>query len=352
MTNLFAKDLEHILLHTRGLWEELRGKRIFVTGGTGFFGCWLLESFAHAVEALDLHATAVVLTRDPEAFQRKAPHLAAHPAVELHLGDVRSFRFPRGRFSHVVHAATASSHPEPPDVLFDTIVEGTRRTLEFAVHCGAQKFLLSSSGAVYGKQPVNVTHVPEDFLGAPDPAAVRSAYGEGKRVAEFLCAVHAQKGAIQAKIARCFAFIGAHLPIDVHFAVGNFIRDGLGGGPIRVNGDGTPLRSYLYAADLAVWLWTILCRGASCRPYNVGSDVEISIGALAATVASVIDPAMKVYIARQPDPGHAPERYVPSTQRAQRELGLVVHIGLEEAIRRTVAWHRERAGLGHEACTR
>ena len=163
VNNLLTNDLNHILAHTKDLWQELRGKRIFITGGTGFFGCWLLESFIWANDQLDLKASAVVLTRNPNNFRQKAPHLAVHPAIEFHLGDVRSFEFPQGEFSYIIHAATEASsniNQENPLLMFDAIVEGTRHTLEFAKFCKCKKFLLTSSGAVYGKQPPEITSFP------------------------------------------------------------------------------------------------------------------------------------------------------------------------------------------------
>jgi len=340
--NPLASDLDHILAHTQEVWEELRGQCLFITGGTGFFGCWLLESFAWANDKLGLDATALVLTRNPEAFRRKAPHLASHPAIQFHVGDVRSFEFPAGSFSHVIHAATESStrlNEENPLLMVDTIVQGTRRTLEFARHCGARKFLLTSSGAVYGKQPPDLTHVPEDYVGAPDTMDQRSAYGEGKRLAEYLCAVYARQYGIETKIARCFAFVGPYFPLDIHFAIGNFIRDGLQGGPIHVKGDGTPYRSYLYAADLAIWLWTILVRGEPCHPYNVGSAEALTIAELAHVVAQAFTPPVAVQIAKAATPGQPAERYVPSTQCAETELNLHQWITLPESIRRTAHWY-------------
>ncbi|OFW33543.1 MAG: epimerase [Acidobacteria bacterium RIFCSPLOWO2_12_FULL_65_11] len=340
-TNPLAEDLDHILGCTEGLWDELRGERVFITGGTGFFGCWLLESFVWANDRLVLGASALVLTRNPDALKHKAPHLAAHPAIQFHVGDVRSFEFPTRPFAHVIHAATESSaklSAEEPVRMFQTIVLGTERVLEFARHCGARRFLLTSSGAVYGRQPSGMTHIAEDYQGAPDPTDPRWVYGSGKRAAETLCALYAGRG-LEPTIARGFAFVGPHLPLDTHFAVGNFIRDALAGGPIRVNGDGTPYRSYLYAADLAVWLWTILLRGQPLRPYNVGSAVDLTIEELAQLVAHQCSPPVPVTVAQVPRAGISAERYVPSVARAETDLALRPTIPLAEAIRRTIAWH-------------
>jgi dTDP-glucose 4,6-dehydratase len=339
MRNPLAKDLDHILTHTSNLWEELRGQRIFITGGTGFFGCWLLESFAWANDVLGLGASALVLTRNTSSFQKKAPHLAAHPAIQFHKGDVRDFNFPDGEFSHIVHAATSASaslNNEEPLLMFDTIVEGTRHTLDFAVQCGAKKLLLTSSGAVYGRQPSDMTHITEDYSGSPDTVDPNSAYGEGKRAAELLCALYSNKHGIETKTARCFAFIGPYLPLDIHYAIGNFIRDGLHGGPIQIKGDGTPYRSYLYAADLAIWLWTILFKGKSCRAYNVGSEEQITIAELANIVALCFQNPIEVKIAQLPPANRKPERYVPSIKRSREEFGVWPIIELKESIRRTL----------------
>lgn len=329
-----TEDLEHVLQHTRELWSELRGASFFITGGTGFFGMWLLESFAFINDALDLGMRACVLTRSPAAFAAKAPHLAKRADLFFLEGDVRDFVFPEGTFDHIIHAGTTSSAPVEPGEMFDTIVDGTRRVLQFAAQSGCRKLLFVSSGAVYGKQPPELTHVPEDYRGAPDPLDPASAYGEGKRAAELLCTIASQKHGFDIKIARCFAFVGPHLPLDAHFAAGNFIRDALAGVPIKVAGDGTPLRSYLYAADLAVWLWTILFRGASGKPYNVGSEETISIAQLAQMVASLSSPPVSVIVTLKSVEGCPPVRYVPLVSAA-RSLGLQVTVPLVESLNKT-----------------
>ena len=343
MINPLSDDLGHILNHTRDLWEEMRGKRIFLTGGTGFFGCWLLESFCWANDHLDLNASATVLTRNPEMFEHKVPHLAFHPAVELYTGNVLSFDFPEGEFSHIIHAATEVNrqpNDQNPLMMLDTIVEGTRHTLEFARHCGTPKFLLTSSGAIYGKQSPDQSRILETYIGAPDPLDPRLVYGEGKRLAEHMCALYSHQYGIQAKIVRCFAFVGPYLPLDASFAIGNFIRDGFTGGPIKIKGDGTPCRSYLYAADLTIWLWTVLFKGKSCYPYNVGADEGMAIIDLANLVADQFTPKPQIEVERKSVKGLSRERYIPSIERIYSEFGLRPTIRLPDALQRTINWYR------------
>jgi dTDP-glucose 4,6-dehydratase len=218
--------------------------------------------------------------------------------------------------------------------MLDTIIQGTRHTLDFAVATGAKRFLFVSSGAVYGKQPPDMTHVPETYAGAPDSMDPNSAYGEGKRVGELLCAIANKEHGLETTIARCFAFVGPGLPLNAHFAIGNFIRDAMKGEMIQVK-DGSPYRSYLYAADLAIWLWTTLFRGQSCHPYNVGSDQAITIANLAHTVASTLGGDVFSLSPAALNLNTLHSRYVPCVERAFGELGLRVHRDLDCSIEST-----------------
>jgi nucleoside-diphosphate-sugar epimerase len=96
----------------------------------------------------------------------------------------------------------------------------------------------------------------------------------------------------------------------------------------------------MYAGELMVWLWTILFRGTPLRAYNVGSEQAVSIRELAHTVAASLTPEVQIEALGTAGSGPAP-RYVPSTQRAQRELGLSCQVPLSEAIRRTHRWALE-----------
>jgi nucleoside-diphosphate-sugar epimerase len=339
--NPLSVDLDHILEHTRDLWDDLRGGRVFLTGGTGYIGQWLAESFLWANDSLKLGSHMTILSRSPDAFRKRAPQLAMHPAISLQAGDIRIFDFPPEEYTHIIHAASGpnrTASTEDPFTVAETILTGTRRTLDFARHCAARKFLFLSSGAVYGKQPVGVAKMSEQYSGAPDPTDPDSTYGDAKRKAEFLIAHDAGADSFQPKIARCFSFVGPFLPHNAHFAVGNFIRDAMAGGPIRITGDGTPIRSYLYCADLAIWLWTILISGKPLQPYNVGSEDTVSIKELAEKIARLAPSAPAIVLGSQPANPNSPDRYVPSTELARKELGVSQWIGLDAALRKTMDW--------------
>ena len=337
----FADDLDAMFAALEADWPMLAGKRIFMTGGTGFIGRWMLEALAEADRRLGLGVAVTILTRNPDAFAARAPQLASHVGFTFVAGDVLSLEPDGERYDFVIHAATDASadlNENDPRRMFDTIVTGTRRALDFAVAAKAERFFFLSSGAVYGAQPWDLENVPEDYPGAPDVTAFRNAYAEGKRAAEMLCAIYARQFGLDVVTSRIFALLGPLLSLDIHFAAGNFIRDAMAGRKVVIQSSGAAVRSYLYAADLTVWLWAILLRAERGAVYNVGSEEGISIAGLAERVATLLGDG-GFEILGEPDAGWNPGRYVPSTEKIGRELGLRPMVGLSEAIRRTALWN-------------
>ena len=338
---LLRADLDRVFTRLEDDWPRLRGARLFVTGGTGFIGRWMLEALREADTRLGLQMEVVVLTRDPDGVARRAPHLAQYPGFRFIAGDVCDLAGTGDRFSHVLHAATDASaelNERDPRRMFDTIVTGTRRALDFALDAGAQRVVFLSSGAVYGPQPWEVEKVAEHFRGGPNCQDPKIAYAEGKRAAEMLCAIYGKQFGLDIVSARIFAVLGPLLSLDIHFAAGNFIRDALAGEKVRVIGGGGGVRSYLYATDLTVWLWAMLLRAERGAVYNVGSEESVSIAALAERVSGLLGNA-GFEILDKADPGWNLGRYVPSTELIRTSLNLQAEVGLDEAIRRTAAWN-------------
>jgi UDP-glucuronate decarboxylase len=340
-SSLLSEELDAISAALAPDWPKLAGKQIFMTGGTGFIGRWMLSALADANQRHGLGVEIDVLTRDPDAFAKREPALASADGFRFVRGDVLGLGTPQGSYDFVLHAATDASadlNEHDPLKMFDTIVEGTRRALDFSVACKAERFFFFSSGAVYGAQPWDLTHVPESYVGAPDLTTHRSAYGEGKRAAEMLCTIYARQHGLDIVTARIFALLGPLLSLDIHFAAGNFIRDAMAGKTIVVEGAGRAVRSYLYAADLTAWLWAMLLRAPAGAIYNVGSEESVSIAELAERVARLLNAPGFEILGRE-DPGWNPGRYVPATQKIRNELGVVPTVGLDEAIVRTARWN-------------
>lgn len=335
--SVLTLDRQHILEKTAGLWGALKGRRVFITGGTGFVGTWLLEAFSCANREHGLRSEAVVLTRNMARFASRAPRLASDAAISFLEGNAIDFDFPDGDFDYVIHAATErafeATRSEPLSIL-DRDFAATRRVLDFCASRDIDRMLFTSSGAVYGAAASSESSVTESFYGAPDPTEARAVYGESKRLSEFACASYARAFSFTAVVARLFSFVGPYLPLDEGYAIGNFIADALADRPIMIAGDGTPRRSYLYAADLAIWLWTLLLRGESGVAYNVGSANAVSIRELAEHVVNAIAPNAVIQLASAPVQGAAPSGYVPAVDRACN-LGLEAWIRLPEALRRT-----------------
>lgn len=319
-------------------------KNLLITGGTGFFGRALLHqlgSLRFANENTNFEKVTVV-SRSPEKFLQKYPSLANKEWLILHAGDVLSpSTLPKNENYHfIIHAATDSTDTSAltPLHVYQQIVDGTENMLKFAANCGAARFLFTSSGGAYGPQPAEMESIPESHNSMPDPLNPFNAYGVAKRQAEHLCSLYGQQYGIETVIARCFAFVGHDLPRNAHFAIGNFIRDAIERQEITVNGNGSPIRSYMHQSDLAHWLLTLLQHGSSGNAYNVGSDEAINMADLAHLVRDILSPKKKVEIKGAALADNLfRSRYVPNVSKAKMDLGLELTVPLEKAIRLSVS---------------
>jgi nucleoside-diphosphate-sugar epimerase len=319
---------------------KIDGKRLYLTGASGFFGKNLLSLLADLQRrGASFHVTA--LSRDPELFLDNQAWCRGQSWLAWRTGDVSAPWPGEDAYDLLLHAATDTSSASHRDKarMFEGMLSGTRQALNFAAAHGIKRLLLAGSGAQYGAIPASYSQgVPESSSLACDSAKSASAYGEGKRFTETLAALHAEQHGFAVVNTRCFAFVGPGLPLNGHFAIGNFLRDALRGRQIRLSSDGSAVRSYLYGADLAVWLLILLLEAENGATINVGSDRGIRVVDLATRIRDLVNPTASVH-AGDPRPGEERHHYLPNIDRA-RTLGLNVWTDLDQAITRTADWYR------------
>lgn len=298
----------------------LNGKKLFLTGGTGFFGKNLLQLLEQEHSTVEI----TLLSRNPERFDKTYSHFRNNLNITFLKGEIRSFSFPTETFDYIIHGATEADAVmirEQPQEMYSVIVDGTRHLLEFASRSPSARLLYLSSGAVYGPQPETIPFLPETYQGIPG-----NAYGKGKLEAEKLCL----NSNTTCCIARCFAFSGAYLPLNKHYAIGNFVADALAQRPILIKGDGKTIRSYLDSRDLSRWLLTLLQNAPDREIFNIGSDRPISIRDLAEMVRNISGTPFPIIVQKEWN-GCPPDRYLPDLSKA-KSFGLQQLITLEQSI--------------------
>lgn len=324
---------------TDPLWQRLAYSKLFITGGTGLFGHWLLDSLTDANKRLNLKIEATVLTRNPDRAKAKMPLL--DDRIRFLKGEVENFELPTEKFDFVLHMATTSaqetfegfSQTQKLQMLF----EGTQRIIDLAHRSGAKRILFTSSGAVYGSQLCE--QIKETAKMQIDPMSADSGLALGKSVAEFLLSQASAQSSLEVVIARCFSFVGPGIPMSLHYAIGNFIKNAIEGKPIVIKGDGTAIRSYMFMGDLVWWLLRLLMDGTSGEAYNVGSDQPVSILELANKIANLSASNSVVVIeGKSKHSVGVPVRnvYLPSIEKAYMSFGLQLNTDLESSIRRTL----------------
>lgn len=336
-------DLQHVLQHTRDLWRALHRETLFITGGTGPLGRWLLESFCHANRALRLHARAVVLTRRPEHFAACAPHLANDPALHILRGDVRHFDAAdlgnlAGSISLVLHAAEPRSSRLSPLRVLDVMYAGTRRVLEWAVTQRISRVVLLGSGRAHSRGAPRILPLrePVEWPGQDDLPV--NPLAEGKHLMEVLAAIFREEYRLDCKVARCFGVAGPGMPLGEADPLAVLLQDAIGPLALTWRGDSDALRSYLYLADFAAWIWTLLLRESPSPVYNIGSDEAVSVSAIAEHAAACgahgsLIPAQTIVAPSGPASG------IPDLQRTRRELGVEVWTDFATTVRKTFDYY-------------
>ena len=311
---------------------------VLLTGGTGFFGRALLRYYFNSPLKSDTKLT--IVSRNPTRFRNMYPELTLSSSIRLIEGDID---FPETlpsdeQYTHILHAATDSTLGPNLNSLkyYKQIVSGVSNLLDFAVQNNVPKFLLTSSGGIYGAQPNDLDRLSEDYLGSPPLMETTAAYSHGKRAAEHLSYLYSANFGINITIARCFAFVGQDLPLDAHFAIGNFLLNALNSTDLIIKGDGTAIRSYLDQRDLALWLWTLLFHGKNQEVYNVGSDEEISIYSLACLIRDLISPKSNVLVLGKRNTVSFRNRYVPDISKFKSDFSLQPKYTLRDAIYESV----------------
>ena len=204
---------------------------------------------------------------------------------------------------------------------------GTRRLLDLAVRDRCEGFLLCSTGAVY--QPQGRPLCEEDPLVSLEGPLT---YGRIRRQVEEQCLKACQRRGISLKIARGFNFAGPRLPENAGFAFSDFQRDAAAGRPVWVKSDGQSVRTYLYASDMASWLWKILLQPSTIETFNVGAKNKIKIKTLAELIGK--NKNSSVYILKNKMQNAAGNNfYVPKVEKCKKKLGLKVTKTLKQILK-------------------
>lgn len=322
---LKKEDLELIYNILLPYLPDLKEKRILLTGGTGFFGKWIIEAINYLNIRMGLQIKTYVLSRKPNKFKKNYPRLFNAKGVTFISGDVREFNFSYGDLDYVIHAATDVYAGRNSKEVSSVIIDGAKHIAMVANNTNCKKFLNISSGAVYGNIPIFLKDkgISEDVACNPSKY---DAYAYGKLNSEIYLNRYLKCNLITA---RCFSFCGPYIPTDGPYAFGNFIDNFIRSKDIVINGDGKSIRSYMYSSDLVIWLFILLLRGKDRRTYNVGNRKPISILDLA-TKISTKKPLVLGNFKKNDD------IYFPDTSRCEEELGLRVYTSLEESIKNTI----------------
>jgi dTDP-glucose 4,6-dehydratase len=308
---------------------------LLILGGSGFFGKSILKSYRlGSFTQFGIDKVSIV-ARNATNLSLSHPFLLSD-SVRLINSDISKCRdLPFADI--VIHAAAstnASSYELRPDIERDNLILGVENFCRLARKIYRDsKILFVSSGAIYGQYPSTIEFISEDYDVKSSAEESKQVYSSAKRYGERQILKLGSDG-LNVSIARCFAFVGEYLPLDQHFAIGNFIQDGLSGRPIIVKANFPVFRSYMHESEMVMWLMKIAFAANNSSPiFNVGSDEAISIQNLGIKIANYF--GVRAIIPPLEDKNI--NRYVPSIEKIKSELGLDLKINLNQAIEKTIS---------------
>jgi dTDP-glucose 4,6-dehydratase len=305
---------------------------LLVIGGSGFFGKSILDSFKRGQLEEWAILRIIIISRNSNRLRYETPELLDDRVQLLDMDICTADFLPEA--DYVIHAATSA---DVRNYLNNAKKERNNTEKGVLNYCElskrfhkSSKILYVSSGAVYGIQPPELLHISEEYRVRNKSAFTNEKidYAISKQKAED---AFRQLAALDFKvsIARCFSFVGRWLPRDQHFAIGNFLADGIAGCAIKVKADHQVYRSYMYADDLVRWLMVIVDNSSnSCEVYNVGSDHAVTMLELSDIFAEIFNTKVRkvLYTSSKVD------RYIPSIAKAKDKLDLEVTVQLKNSI--------------------
>lgn len=356
---ILERDSRWIVERVGAPFDRLRGRTVLVTGGAGFLGSWFLHALAAANENRLAAAPCRIVCVDnfirgvprwlAEFSQRQPIDVIRHGVVELASAGLPAFSF-------AIHAASIASptyYRKYPIETMDANVLGLRALLDVAVarRGEVESLLFMSSSEIYGDPMPGFIPTPEDYRGYVSCTGPRACYDESKRYGETLCVNFHRAQGVPVKIVRPFNNYGPGLPIDDARLVPDLARNVLAGHDIELFSDGSPSRTFCYAADAVAGYFQLLLSLHDGEAFNIGSDgPEVTVREVADLVAAIARREFGIDVRVLPKQhqdreylSDNPQRRCPDISKAKRLLGFEPAIGLGEGLRRSLLWYQAEA---------
>ena len=317
--------------------------RILITGAAGFLGshlCDRLLAEGHEVIGLDNFITG---------NRENIAHLLGNEKFSFRKHDVSNYIFIAGKVEAVLHfASPASPNPQSPSGYFNLPIQtmkagalGTHNCLGLA-RSNKARFLLASTSEIYGDPLVHPQ--TESYAGNVDPVGPRAVYDEAKRFAESLTMAYHRAHDVDTRIVRIFNTYGPRMDLEDGRALPNLLKQALLGQPLTVYGDGNQTRSFCYVDDLVTGIIKLL-HSNEHLPVNIGNQTEMSILQFAEIINQMVGNKGGITFVKDARSVRDPQQRQPDITRARQILGWEPKISLEEGIRKTIPYFKQKLGI-------